>query len=47
MQYLNLPRMAYYVDKATYRGEVTGWIKRLSKRFDRGQIGTNLQETAK
>jgi cation diffusion facilitator CzcD-associated flavoprotein CzcO len=47
MQYLNLPRMAYYVDKATYRGEVTGWIKRLSKPFDRGQIGTGVQETAK
>jgi hypothetical protein len=29
MDYLNLPRMAYYVDKATYRGAVTGWIKSL------------------
>jgi hypothetical protein len=27
--YLNLPRMAYYVDKATYRRAVTGWIKTL------------------
>ena len=30
MQYLDLPRMAYYVDKATYRGAVTGWIKKLA-----------------
>ncbi|MGR3714720.1 MAG: flavin-containing monooxygenase [Shimia sp.] len=30
MQYLDLARMAYYVDKATYRGAVTGWIKKLS-----------------
>ncbi|SMP13251.1 flavin-containing monooxygenase [Shimia sagamensis] len=29
MDYLNLPRMAYYVDKATYRGAVMGWIKSL------------------
>ncbi|MCE8509378.1 NAD(P)-binding domain-containing protein [Ruegeria pomeroyi] len=29
MNYLKLARMAYYVDKATYRGAVTGWIKRL------------------
>ncbi len=29
MAYLDLPRMAYYVDKSTYRGAVTGWIKRL------------------
>lgn len=29
MQYLDLARMAYYVDKATYRGAVTGWIKQL------------------
>jgi cation diffusion facilitator CzcD-associated flavoprotein CzcO len=47
MRYLDLPRMAYYVDKATYRAEVTGWIKRLSKPFDRAQIGTGVQETAK
>ncbi|SFM43242.1 flavin-containing monooxygenase [Shimia aestuarii] len=31
MDYLKLPRMAYYVDKATYRGAVTKWIDRLSK----------------
>ncbi|WP_204114898.1 flavin-containing monooxygenase [Shimia biformata] len=31
MNYLKLARMAYYVDKATYRGAVTGWIDRLSK----------------
>ncbi len=31
MDYLNLARMAYYVDKATYRGAVTKWIKRLAK----------------
>ncbi len=30
MAYLKLARMAYYVDKATYRKAVTGWIKRLS-----------------
>ena len=30
MAYLDLPRMAYYVDKATYRRAVTDWIKRLS-----------------
>ncbi len=29
MDYLDLPRMAYYVDKTTYRGAVTGWIKSL------------------
>jgi cation diffusion facilitator CzcD-associated flavoprotein CzcO len=29
MHYLNLPRMAYYVDKTTYRRAVTGWIRRL------------------
>ncbi len=29
MNYLKLARMAYYVDKATYRGAVTGWIKKL------------------
>ncbi|MBO9400714.1 NAD(P)-binding domain-containing protein [Shimia sp. R9_3] len=29
MSYLELPRMAYYVDKATYRGAVTRWIKAL------------------
>lgn len=29
MNYLNLARMAYYVDKATYRGAVTGWIDAL------------------
>ncbi len=30
MKYLKLARMAYYVDKATYRKAVTGWIKRLA-----------------
>ncbi|MFC3614491.1 flavin-containing monooxygenase [Lutimaribacter marinistellae] len=29
MNYLKLARMAYYVDKATYRKAVTGWIRRL------------------
>ncbi|MPQ93391.1 NAD(P)/FAD-dependent oxidoreductase [Thioclava sp. JE_KL1] len=29
MAYLKLARMAYYVDKATYRKAVTGWIKAL------------------
>ncbi|SHJ42389.1 Predicted flavoprotein CzcO associated with the cation diffusion facilitator CzcD [Shimia gijangensis] len=31
MNYLNLARMAYYVDKVTYRGAVTKWISRLQK----------------
>jgi len=31
MNYLKLPRMAYYVDKATYRKAVTGWIARLKR----------------
>lgn len=31
MAYLDLARMAYYVDKATYRKAVTGWIDRLKK----------------
>lgn len=31
MKYLKLARMAYYVDKATYRGAVTKWIDRLTK----------------
>ncbi len=31
MNYLNLARMAYYVDKATYRKAVTGWIRRFRK----------------
>ncbi|WP_171235660.1 NAD(P)/FAD-dependent oxidoreductase [Ruegeria sp. HKCCA6837] len=31
MSYIDLPRMAYYVDKATYRKAVTGWIDRLRK----------------
>lgn len=31
MNYLDLARMAYYVDKDTYRGAVTGWIKTLRK----------------
>ncbi len=31
MNYLNLARMAYYVDKATYRKAVTGWIDKLRK----------------
>jgi hypothetical protein len=29
MTYLDLPRMAYYVDKATYRGAVGKWIDAL------------------
>jgi len=29
MAYIDLPRMAYYVDKATYRKAVTKWIARL------------------
>jgi hypothetical protein len=29
MKYLDLARMAYYVDKATYRGAVNAWIKAL------------------
>ncbi len=29
VNYLNLPRMAYYVDKATYRRAVGGWINKL------------------
>ncbi len=31
MNYLDLARMAYYVDKATYRKAVTGWVERLRK----------------
>ena len=31
MNYLKLARMAYYVDKVTYRKAVTGWIKRFRK----------------
>jgi cation diffusion facilitator CzcD-associated flavoprotein CzcO len=30
MRYIDLPRMAYYVDKATYRKAVTGWIAKLA-----------------
>ena len=30
MKYLKLARMAYYVDKATYRNAVTGWIRQLA-----------------
>ena len=29
MNYIKLPRMAYYVDKATYRGAVGKWIRKL------------------
>ncbi|MAY89335.1 MAG: monooxygenase [Pseudooceanicola sp.] len=29
MSYIKLPRMAYYVDKTTYRNAVGGWIARL------------------
>lgn len=29
MNYIDLPRMAYYVDKATYRKSVTDWIGKL------------------
>ncbi|NRB03318.1 MAG: NAD(P)-binding domain-containing protein [Rhodobacteraceae bacterium] len=32
MQYIDLPRMAYYVDKATYRKAVTQWIGKLGGR---------------
>ncbi|MYM56923.1 flavin-containing monooxygenase [Thalassovita mangrovi] len=32
MAYLKLARMAYYVDKATYRKTVTGWIKALGRK---------------
>lgn len=32
MNYIDLPRMAYYVDKATYRKAVTGWIGKLRRR---------------
>ncbi|MEX0287145.1 MAG: flavin-containing monooxygenase [Paracoccaceae bacterium] len=32
MDYIDLPRMAYYVDKATYRKAVTRWITRLGGR---------------
>jgi hypothetical protein len=31
VRYLDLPRMAYYVDKATYRKAVTTWIRKLSE----------------
>lgn len=31
MNYIDLPRMAYYVDKATYRNAVTGKIKALER----------------
>lgn len=31
MTYIDLPRMAYYVDKATYRGAVTKWIAKLAR----------------
>lgn len=31
MNYLKVARMAYYVDKATYRAAVTGWITKLTK----------------
>lgn len=30
MKYLDLARMAYYVDKTTYRRAVTGWIRELA-----------------
>ncbi|MEM5542433.1 NAD(P)-binding domain-containing protein [Sulfitobacter sp. AS92] len=32
MSYIDLPRMAYYVDKATYRKAVTRWIDKLRGR---------------
>ena len=32
MDYIDLPRMAYYVDKATYRKSVTDWIRKLGGR---------------
>jgi Flavin-binding monooxygenase-like len=31
VNYLKLPRMAYYVDKATYRKAVNGWIDQLKR----------------
>ncbi|TDE39746.1 flavin-containing monooxygenase [Antarcticimicrobium sediminis] len=37
MAYLDLPRMAYYVDKATYRKAVTGWIARLRRGQGQGR----------
>ncbi|WP_334194372.1 flavin-containing monooxygenase [Pararhodobacter sp.] len=30
VKYIDLPRMAYYVNKATYRKAVTGWVRRLA-----------------
>ena len=30
MSYIDLPRMAYYVDKATYRKAVGQWIAKLA-----------------
>jgi len=32
MKYLNVARMAYYVDKSSYRGAVTRWIKALGRK---------------
>ncbi len=32
MNYLNVSRMAYYVDKSSYRKAVTGWLKSLSEK---------------
>ncbi|GHA45438.1 flavin-binding monooxygenase [Amylibacter ulvae] len=31
MEYIDLPRMAYYVDKTTYRNAVTQWIGKLGR----------------
>lgn len=37
MNYLDLPRMAYYVDKATYRGAVCTWIDALKAGQSKGK----------
>ncbi len=46
MNYLDLPRMAYYVDKATYRNAVTGWIRRLSAPAPQPGVQAKTPETA-
>jgi hypothetical protein len=41
MNYIDLPRMAYYVDKATYRNAVTNsWITALKGRWQMSDIDT-------
>ena len=42
MNYLDLPRMAYYVDKATYRGAVCTWIDALRA----GQSKSKVRQTS-